>query len=64
MWSDAWRGRVALHKTHTYTCMQAGEEGRGARRQSGHGVLGNMSAYFDMVQPYMKISLCYQRVLV
>lgn len=58
VWSDARRGRVAPHKnTHAY---RWGKRGWGAaRRQSGHGVLGNMSS-FDMVQSYMKISLCYQ----
>lgn len=41
-------------------CGGGGERGAG-RRQTGHGVLGNMSASFDMVQPNMKISLCYLR---
>lgn len=47
-------------KTHRHTHRGGGGERGAARRQSGHGVLGNMSASFDTAQPYMKISLCYQ----
>lgn len=47
--------------THTLTLLHSGREGGAARRRFGHGVLGNMSASFDMVQPHMKISLCYQQ---
>lgn len=48
-------------KTHTktYTHTDGGGE-RSYRKQSGHAVLGNMSASFDMGRSYMKISLCYQ----
>ena len=55
------RVRVPPPTTHTHTHTEGRGGGAAARSLSGHGVLGNMSASFDMVQPYMKISVCYQQ---